>query len=127
MPYKSYFITRRVRLRGASPEYCFNDDVSNVTYAMWLNARATPEQRAILREVIGSKVEVWADQVEATLGLCYLCERVVTIRDCFDGDVDMFRTRLEMDFQTLPGTADQRTTSPANPARPSARRWRAGS
>lgn len=25
-------------------------------------------------------------------------------------------TRLEMDFQTLPGTADQRTTSPANPA-----------
>lgn len=25
-------------------------------------------------------------------------------------------TRLEMDFQTLPGVADQRTTSPANPA-----------
>lgn len=25
-------------------------------------------------------------------------------------------TRLEMDFQTLPGTADQRTTSPSNPA-----------
>ncbi|WP_292116580.1 DcaP family trimeric outer membrane transporter [Brevundimonas sp.] len=25
-------------------------------------------------------------------------------------------SRLEMDFQTLPGTADQRTTSPANPA-----------
>ena len=25
-------------------------------------------------------------------------------------------TRLEMDFQTLPGAADQRTTSPANPA-----------
>ena len=55
---KSYFITRRVRRRGMSPEYCFNDDVSNMTYAMWLNARATPDQRAILREIIGSKIGV---------------------------------------------------------------------
>jgi hypothetical protein len=112
---KSYFITRRVRLRGASPEYCFNDDVSNVTYAMWLNARATPEQRATLREVIGSKVEVWADQVEATLGLCYLCERVTTIRDCFEGDVEMFRTRLEMDLRSailpVPGLVSTKRSS----------------
>ena len=55
---KTYFITRRVRRRGMSAEYCFNDDVSNATYVQWLNARASRQQRAELRELLGGKVEV---------------------------------------------------------------------
>ena len=96
---KSYFITRRVRQRGQSAECCFNDDPGNFVYSSWLNGRATPEQRDQLSELLGRKMEVWADQVEATLGLCYLGERIASLREAFEGDLDYFRTRLEMELR----------------------------
>ena len=45
--------------------------------------------------------EVWADQVEAALGVCQLGERVPDVQSYFEHDLQVIRTRIENEVTAL--------------------------
>jgi hypothetical protein len=94
-----YFVTRRKRRATGFVEYCFSEDLTNRVYANWL-CHFAGERVEEIERLIGSKAEVWADQVESVLGLCILAERVPVLNDLVKGQLSLLRTRIELSVRS---------------------------
>lgn len=70
-------------------------DASNLYYAAWMALLFGSEGEAMQKELNSSLAEVWADMVEASLGLAALIERIPSVGAHIIGPVAEMRTSME--------------------------------
>ena len=98
-----YYVARRRNRSGQGIEYGVYEDLGNYTYSMWLATRATESRIPRMIAEYGKTMDMWGDQVEAALGICFLGERVSLLRQHFRGNVEAFRRKFETELAIVKG------------------------
>ena len=83
-------------------QYELSWDPSNEVYANWLYVAVGDGFAEMKKSLENSEQrEMWADMVEAALGVCQVAERVPGVQAFFQTDLQLIRTRMENEVSEL--------------------------